>query len=108
MTPKALFIAWSSLAIIAASAIGGVLSRQIDKGEWPWWTAIFSAALSGMVWGLMCRYTQSLVLASLLYDVVATLTYTAVFLVGGERLTPIQSVGVVLALIGVGMVGSSK
>ena len=105
MSPKAAFALYASLAVAVSSSIGGYLSHLIDRGAWPWWTAILSAILSGAVWGLMCRHTDSLVFASLLYDVVATLTYTAVFLAGGERLSLPPIVGVLLALGGVALVG---
>lgn len=106
MHSKVPFVLLSALAVAVSASIGGYLSQRIDAGTLPWWSAILSAVLSGAVWGLMCLHAQSLVFASLLYDVVATLTYTVIFLLNGDRLSPVQAVGAVMALIGIALVGA--
>lgn len=83
-----------------AALIGGVVSRQVKDGSLPWWAALLPALLSGLVWAWMCKQPVSLAWSSLVYDVVATLTYTAVFVATGDRLSPMQWGGLGLAVLG--------
>ena len=94
----------STLGVAGAAVLGGAVSRGIDRGALPWWTAMLTALSGGAVWGWMCRQGQPLVLVSLLYDVVATLTYTAFFVATGDRLSAVQLVGVGLSVIGLVLV----
>lgn len=89
------------LGVVGVSILGAALSKKVAQGTLPWYATVLLGPLAGLVWGWMASQKDvSLVYASIVYDVATTLTYVVYFSVLGERLTPLQWLGVVLSVFG--------
>lgn len=101
-----LFWLKSITGIVFIAAFGAWASKRINDGEIPWYTAAAMALPASLLWGWMARHKDvSLIYSSLVYDVVYTLSYTGCFVLLGERMTPLQWVGVTMAIVGTVMAG---
>jgi len=91
--------------IVGSCLLGAWVSRLVNQGKAAWWWAAFPAILSGAIWGWMARQKVSLVHASVIYDVTMASTYVVSLWLLGEAVTPMQVLGIVLAVAGVGIMG---
>lgn len=84
---------------------GGYLTKLINKGTAPVWSAMVPSVLSGLLWGFMAKQQTSLSLSllSIIYDITYAVSYVAVFVAMGDRLSLLQVCGFVIALSGVTM-----
>lgn len=84
---------------------GGYLTKQINRGAAPVWSAMVPSVLSGLLWGFMARQQTSLSLSllSIIYDITYAVSYVVVFVAMGDRLSPLQILGFIVALCGITM-----
>lgn len=101
-----MFIIKSILGILIVGIFGASVAKQIHQGNLPWWSAIFSSTLGGLVWGWMVSQKKKLVFTSTLYDSLMAITYITVLLILGEKLTLIQFWGIILTIVGIILVNS--
>lgn len=101
-----MFFLKAMLGILIAGIFGANVAKQIHDGNLPWWTAIFSSTLGGVVWGWMVSQKKTLFFTSTLYNVLMGTTYIIALLFLGERLTLIQFWGITLTLVGIILVNT--
>lgn len=83
---------------------GAWVSRRIKLvgGMWPVISMLSVSLLSSAAWILISRYTKmSLAIATKMFDTIIGLAYFFAFIAMGEHVTPLQGLGVALAMIGV-------
>ena len=94
-------------SLLAIGMIGALVSKGINHGKIGWYWAMVIAAASGAVWGWISRHPVSLVYASIVYDVVYALAYVIGLALLGDKVTPVQWLGVLVSILGVLLVGWS-
>lgn len=84
---------------------GGYVTKLINRSAAPVWAAMVPSVLSGLLWGFMARQQTglSLSLLSIMYDITYAISYVVVFVMMGDKLTPLQVLGFFVALSGVAM-----
>lgn len=92
--------------IISSATAGAFISKAINEGSIPWYWAISTSVLSGLVWGWIAKNRDiSLVYMSVLYDVLYAITYVVFLAIAGEKITTMQAVGVGISILGVAIAG---
>ena len=95
------------LAIIS-NFVGAAMSKLYvttgDNGGL--YYAILSYAFGATCWCVLARRAGNIAVTGVIWDVCATLIVIAVGMTLGERLTAIQAIGALLAIIGVGLLST--
>lgn len=95
----------SGFALFLVGLLGARISKGINLGELlPYWYVIVSI-MSGCVWVWMTRAKVNLIYASMFYDAIYATSYLIGFWLLGESITYVQLVGIVLAIVGVALIG---
>lgn len=97
-------IAFMFLPILAV--FGAWLSRRIKLvgGTWPALAMMVTSLISATAWILISKHTKmSLAVATIIFDTIYGLAYFLAFLIMGEHVTPLQGVGVALAMVGMAL-----
>ena len=87
--------------LIIASAACGYASHLISLNKLNTLWAIPFSMIIGYLWGRMVKLGYQLSYISILYDVITSITYLLTFYMLGDRLKPMQILGVVIAIAGV-------
>lgn len=82
---------------------GAWLAKGISGGALPWWLPILPSLGTGLLWGWVSRVSSDLSVATVVFDVVYTGAFLAGFLLLGDRLSVLQSCGILLAMVGVAL-----
>jgi hypothetical protein len=96
-----MFTLKSLLSLLFVGSLGAIASKQINQGNFPWWSSIFISLISGLVWGWMASQRVSLIYASTLYDATMAIVYVITFICLGENVSLIQFWGIVLSIVGI-------
>jgi hypothetical protein len=94
-----MFILKSVLAISLSGSLGAILSKQINQGNFPWWSAIVISSISGLVWGWMASQKVSVIYASTLYYATMAVVYVITLISLGETVSLIQFWGIVATIL---------
>ncbi len=98
----------SAFLLVVASSCGGWLSYQYrhSPGEYsPLWL-YGTSVLSTTSWVILTRSAYKLSTVAVFFDVTAAALYLLAFVCLGETLTPLQTSGAVLALVGLALMSS--
>jgi len=94
------------VALFTTGVIGAFITKKVQSGILPIWSAIGPSIISGLLWGYIARRSHSLSLMSVLVDVIYTAAFVIGFIILGDRLTYLQIVGFLISLVGVAMMAA--
>ncbi len=103
MTPDGRTLAACLTVQIGVSIAGAYLSWRVRAGETHWAWMYLPSLAAATLWLLVARKANSLSNWAIAWDVAVAVAYLATFWWLGERLTAMQWVGAVIALVGVVM-----
>lgn len=84
--------------IVSISAIGAFVSWLARHGQAPLWAVPLATLLGGLLWTWIVKSSKgTLAQASIYYDVVMSISYVATFFALGDRLSPRQVAGALVA-----------
>lgn len=89
------------IAVVITSSISAIFSKRLKTTHQKFYFFLIPcmSVLTGLTWAFFSRYTKwSLSVATIIFDVVMSLSYFFMFLMLGESITFMQGIGVVLAL----------
>lgn len=93
-------------SLFMIGCIGAKISKEIQLGNISSYWYIFVSIMSGLVWAWLTKYSANLIQASMVYDVLYALSFVVAFKLLGEPVTTVQTIGIVICLIGLAFVSS--
>jgi len=94
------------LSLFLTGVVGAYVTKKVQGGTFPVWATVGPSLVSGLLWGAIAKRSLNLSLMSVLVDVVYTAAFVIGFVILGDRLTPLQIAGFVVALLGVAMMAA--
>lgn len=95
------------IPLIIASCIGSYLSVKLRAGAVAWGWCFLPTVVTASIWIYFAKSKMRLPTAACLFDVAAAVSYLAVMLMMGEKLTAWQACGAALSVAGVALMSWS-